>query len=73
MEGVCSGDPLNLGGKGGVAQQTLSVDCLHAPPEDFLLIFFLIFSDIYYLPEHSLWRDLGPEARVADVKQAAWN
>ena len=73
MEGVRSGDSLYLGGKGGVAKQPLSVDCLNASPEDFLLIFFLIFSYIYYLPEHSLRGDLGPEARVADVEQAAWN
>lgn len=33
MEGVGGGDPLYLGGQGGVAEQPLDVDRLHAPPE----------------------------------------
>ena len=33
VEGVGGGDPLYLGGQGGVAQQPLDVDRLHAAPE----------------------------------------
>ena len=33
VEGVCSGDPLYLGGQGGVAQHLPGVDSLHAAPE----------------------------------------
>ena len=33
MEGVGGGDPLDLGGQGGIGEDPPGVDHLHAPPE----------------------------------------